>query len=297
MPDRFFNRVRFREVRRARDLTQDDVAHAVGAAGSSVSNWEAGRSVPAPEKLPVLAALLDQSLDELFPRGDTLPDLADLRADAGLSQQETAAITRTRSAKPVANAEGGKSPLADKYLEPLALAYGVRVDDLLAAQRRSFGEEGMSPTPAAPSAAASPQGAAAAPPGLPRTIVEKIEYLLEQTDSQGLPRPDDAEIAHRGNAAVGRPVLSESLVRELRTGARSSATQEVLRALAGALDIPPLFFESDDHEVHRIVSGARLVSKGLIGIAARGDGGEVPAELLDFLAGVLDEVRGTKNAE
>ncbi|MGW7319600.1 helix-turn-helix domain-containing protein [Streptomyces sp. NPDC054854] len=294
MPVRHVDGHLLRKVRRAADLTQGEVADRVGVSVPAVVGWESGKSLPDGEKLPALAQALGADLDELFPRL-LPPDLADLRCDAGYSQYQTAAITGTRSAGPVANAERGRRRLSEKFLPLLARAYGVSVEALLAAEERSF-------TPAPPDAADAPvrvsrpepgpesgAGPAERRAGLPGTLSEKLAHLLAETYTA--PHPGDAVIAARGNAKAGSAVLSEDLVRGLRTGEVESASEEVLDALAAALAVPPLFFRSDDAEVHRIISGMRLVRGGLAGIAARGGDDGLPAELLDFIGGVVDGMR------
>ncbi|MFF3014162.1 helix-turn-helix domain-containing protein [Streptomyces sp. NPDC057939] len=288
MPVRHVDGNLLRKVRRAADLTQGEVADRLGVTVPAVVGWESGKSLPDGEKLPALAQALGADLDELFPRS-LPPDLADLRCDAGYSQYQTAAITGTRSAGPVANAERGRRRLSEKFLPLLAQAYGVSVEALLAAEERSF-------SPAPPDAADAPvreprpEVAPGEPrPGSPGTLSEKLAHLLAETYTA--PHPSDAVIAARGNAKVGSAVLSEELVRGLRTGEVEAASDEVLDALAAALAVPPLFFRSDDAEVHRIISGMRLVRGGLAGIAARGGGDGLPAELLDFIGGVVDGMR------
>ncbi|MEW2416552.1 helix-turn-helix transcriptional regulator [Streptomyces sp. NPDC046866] len=293
MPVRHVDGHLLRKVRRAADLTQADIAERLGVSVPAVVGWESGKSVPDGEKLPALAQALGMDLDELFPRL-LPPDLADLRCDAGYSQYQTAAITGTRSAGPVANAERGRRRLAEKFLPTLADAYGVSVEELLAAQERSFHPDPRTPPAAVPIGRTEQQtpGDEAAPKGTPRlpvTIAEKITHLLEETYTA--PHPTDAQIARLGNTKVGSAVLSEDLVRALRTGEVEAVPGEVLDALAAALAVPPLFFRSNDAEVHRIVSGMRLVRGGLAGLAARGGGEALPAELLEFIGGVVDGMR------
>lgn len=292
MPARQFDGERLRSVRRMLDCTQKQVAEAVGVSDAAVASWEAGKSAPDPEKLPAIAKFLDQDMDGLFPR-EGAPDLADLRCDAGYSQLRTKDITGTLSAGPVANAERGKRRLSSRFVGPLARAYGVRVEQLLAAQDRSFGIE--VPEPTAPKQSTPPPSAPGAPgpdePALPRTVAEKITYLLDET-FMGDP-PSDGQVAARGNARTGRSTLTEGLVRDLRTGAASTADGDVLEALAAALDAPPLFFTSDDAEVHRIVSSVRMV-RGLAGMAARGGTSALPSELMDYIADAVAEIARTE---
>ncbi|MFD9304472.1 helix-turn-helix domain-containing protein [Streptomyces sp. NPDC060048] len=290
MPVRHVDGPLLRRVRRAADLTQRDVAERLGVTVPAVVGWESGKSQPDGEKLPALARAVAMDLDELFPRTSP-PDLADLRCDAGYCQYQTAGITGTRSAGPVANAERGKRRLSERFVPLLADAYGVSGAELLAAQDRSFEAGRQDGSPPAPAQRHVPDAPAPVPPPaparLPRSLAEKIGYLLEET--YAAPHPSDAEIAAHANLKAGAEVLTEAMVRGLRTGETRTVSDGVLEALAAALAVPPLFFRSDDAEVHRIISGMRLVRGGLAGIAARGGGAGLPAELLDFIGDVVDE--------
>ncbi|GAA3299330.1 hypothetical protein GCM10020295_37270 [Streptomyces cinereospinus] len=137
MSARHFDRHRVRAVRRAAEISQAEVAAAVGVADSTIAGWESGDTVPDAEKLPALARALKRGLDELFPRNG-LPDLTDLRCDAGYYQYETAALIGTKSAGPVAGAERGDRRLKDKYVPDLAVAYGVSEEELRRAEDRSI---------------------------------------------------------------------------------------------------------------------------------------------------------------
>jgi transcriptional regulator with XRE-family HTH domain len=95
-----------------------------------VANWEKGKAIPPPDKLPTLAEALGRPLDYLFPR-DGAPDLADLRNDAGYPQNRTGDLIGARSHIPVSNAERRIRRLDEDYVERLADAYGVTVQELL----------------------------------------------------------------------------------------------------------------------------------------------------------------------
>ncbi|MGC0328049.1 transcriptional regulator with XRE-family HTH domain [Streptomyces sp. SAI-170] len=278
MPARRFDAERMLLARRAIGRKQSDVAAHVGVSPARVSAWEKGRSVPDPEKLPLIAQVLAQDKDELFPR-EGLPDLADLRADAGYSQAATKELTRTKTAGPVAAAENGQRRLAEEYHLPLAEAYGVGVEALLRAQERSFGidvpEPGETVTPQA------------AGDGLPETLAEKITYLLEQ-----LPSPlSDAEVAALGNSRTRTKILTEDLVRDLRTGAVNSTSEEVLDALAEAVDTTPLIW-SADADVQRIIAETMLLRGQVAALAARGGEQEgLSTALLEFIFREVDKAR------
>ncbi|MFJ7969418.1 helix-turn-helix transcriptional regulator [Streptomyces sp. NPDC096324] len=277
MATRRFAPERLLLTRREAHLKQADVADGVGVTAARVSAWETGRSVPDPEKLPGLARVLDCDLDELFPR-EGYPDLADLRADAGYSQTATKELTGTRSAGPVAAAETGQRRLAEEYRAPLAAAYGVSGEQLLRAQERSFGIDVPEPG----------DGERAGLDGqLPETLAEKITYLLGRL-SEDL---SDQQVAARGNARAGVEVLNADMVHELRTGRVTHASQDVLSALAEALDTTPVIW-SQDADVQRILSETMLLRGQIAAIAARG--GEqkgLSADLLDFILHEVDKAR------
>jgi transcriptional regulator with XRE-family HTH domain len=282
MPARRFDAQRLLLARRDEGRKQSDVARAVGVSAARVSAWETGRSKPDPEKLPRLAAAVNRDLDVLFPR-EGRPDLADLRADAGYSQAATRELTRTRTQGPVAAAENGQRRLAQEYEQPLADAYGVSVAALRRAQERSFGHD--VPEPDEP----EPVGDAAAEEmTLPATLDGKIMYLLEQLPD----RLSDAEIAARGNERFGAEILTEDLVRGLRTGAVTDPSDEILGALAEALDTTPLVFRSGDPGVQRVIAETLVLKNQIAAIAARGGEDEgLSAELLAFISKEVAKVR------
>ena len=57
---------RLRELRARRDLTQDQVATAIGGHESAVSRWESGARLPTLTDLVALSALLGVSCDDLL---------------------------------------------------------------------------------------------------------------------------------------------------------------------------------------------------------------------------------------
>ncbi|GAA3083156.1 helix-turn-helix domain-containing protein [Streptomyces rectiviolaceus] len=285
MPARRFDRARVRAVRRAAEISQSDVASATSSADSTVAGWELGSSAPDQEKLPALAGVLQQPLDELFPR-DGLPDLTDLRCDAGLYRYEMAAVIGTKSDGPVAGAEQGVRRLKDRYLPDLANAYGVTVDELKRAQERSFakarGEE-VKDEAAAVAAAEEP----------PRTLAEKISLLLERSYPAGT-APGDKEIAEAVNSYAGSQVTTAEKIEALRTGTDEAPAPVVLEGLAQFLGVTRLYFEPDDAVARQVYEGLRLMSaakSGKVGrVRARGLGAEgLPADVLSILNDLATE--------
>ncbi|MFE3601252.1 helix-turn-helix transcriptional regulator [Streptomyces sp. NPDC059142] len=262
-----------RAVRRAADVPQADVASALGAADSTVAGWESGATTPDQEKLPALARALNRGLDDLFPR-DGLPDLMDLRCDAGLYRYETRAIIGTKSDGPLAGAEQGVRPLKDKYTPALAAAYGVTEDELKRAQARSFGE--------------------VHPEKAPETLAEKITLLLERS-YPGRPSPEDPEIADAVNAYAGSVVVSAADIEDLRSGAKDDPLPVVLEGLAKFFDVSKLYFEQNDAVAAQVYEGLRFMyaaKHGQVGrIRARGMGSEgLPADVLSILNDIAGEV-------
>ncbi|MBV9024169.1 MAG: helix-turn-helix transcriptional regulator [Streptomycetaceae bacterium] len=278
MPARHVDGRRIRRVRRAAELSQLDVGRAVGVSDAAVANWENGKKQPDAEKLPALAKVLGKQLDELFPRHG-LPDLADLRADAGLYQKETGAIIGTRSHAPVSNAERGVRRLDPKYVQPLAQAYGVSAEKLLAAQERSFGRQ-------------VPERRSK----VPTTLAEKITYLLEHSypgDDQA--PPSDTKIADAVNAHAGAQVISQEGIRHLRTGVVETASPVVLEGLAAFFAVSPMYFQPDDAVARQVYEGLRLLSaarKGKVSrITGRGMGPEgLPISVLEFVNDLITEL-------
>ncbi|WP_232544215.1 helix-turn-helix transcriptional regulator [Streptomyces buecherae] len=272
-----------RAVRRAADVSQADVASALGSADSTVAGWESGATTPDQEKLPALAEVLNRPLDDLFPR-DGLPDLTDLRCDAGLYRYETRAVIGTKSDGPVAGAEQGVRRLKDRYVPLLAAAYGVTEDELRRAQDRSFGEAGEDD---------------AEPEKVPETLAEKITLLLERS-YPGRTAPADQEIADAVNAYAGSRVTSAEGIEALRAGADDAPLPVVLEGLARFFDVSKLYFEPNDAVARQVYEGLRLMQaakKGKVGrVRARGMGVDgLPADvlaLLNDLAGELDKKAG-----
>nr|AAS45802.1 RegA [Streptomyces lavendulae] len=80
---------RLRELRIQRGLhTQRQLAEALGCARSSVTTWEASKSVPRPAMLFRIAALLDASPDDLIDASRV--KLKTLRTACGLRQSDMA---------------------------------------------------------------------------------------------------------------------------------------------------------------------------------------------------------------
>ncbi|MFF5106123.1 helix-turn-helix domain-containing protein [Streptomyces sp. NPDC000134] len=280
MPRQFDGR-RVRAVRRGKDLSQGELAAAVGVKAPAVARWESGQDFPKGEKLPAIAAALGQPLDVLFPY-DGPPDLQLLRCDAGLSVAQAAEILGT-SRVPVSNAESGRRRLSDAYVQPLAQAYGVTEAELLAAQDCSFGVR--------------PRGSHDERASAPRTVGEKINYLLEH-GYVGQEAPSNDEIVRLVNDHAGRPVVTIEDIIALRAGSTTEASDVVRAGLAHALQVDAALFE-DDAQVNpaarEFLEAIRFlgsIQRGqILGLAARGNGGGLSAEMMAKINDLVGELK------
>uniref|UniRef100_A0AAU2VML0 Helix-turn-helix domain-containing protein n=1 Tax=Streptomyces sp. NBC_00008 TaxID=2903610 RepID=A0AAU2VML0_9ACTN len=281
MPPRQFAGSRVRDFRRGKVLSQKELGAKVGVTGPAVARWESGQDFPKGEKLPAIAAALGQPLDALFPH-DGPPDLQLLRCDAGLSVAQAAAVIGA-SRTPISNAESGRRRLADAYVQPLAVAYGVTEAELLAAQDYSFGLR--------PRTSRDEQASA------PRTIGEKINYLL-QHGYVSQEAPSDEEIARAVNAHAGTTAVTTDDVVALRTGAATEASDVVRAGLAEALQVDAALFQ-DDAEVNpaarELLEAIRFlgsIHRGqILGLAARSNGGGLSAEMMANINDLVGELK------
>ncbi|MFD6248208.1 helix-turn-helix domain-containing protein [Streptomyces roseolus] len=280
MPPRQFDGKRLRAARRARELSQKDLGAQVGVKGPAVSRWEDGQEIPKGEKLPALAAALGEPLDVLFPT-DGPADLQLLRCDAGLSIAQAAEVIHA-SRVPVSNAEGGRRRLSEAYVTPLAQAYGVTEEELLAAQDVSFGIR--------------PEGTRS---GLatPRTVGEKINYLV-QHGYVGQEAPSDEEIARLVNEHAGTAVVTTDDIVALREGAATEASDTVRAGLAHALQVNEGLFQDDaelgaeDRQFLESLVFLGSIHRGqILGLAARGNGEGLSAEMMAKINEVVGELR------
>ncbi|MFD7130603.1 helix-turn-helix domain-containing protein [Streptomyces sp. NPDC059894] len=281
MPPRQIDGSRIRAVRRGKDLGQRELAEMVGVSAPTVARWENGGDFPKGEKLPSIAAALGQPLDVLFPH-DGPPDLQLLRCDAGLSVAEAAAIIGT-SRVPVSNAESGRRRLSDAYVQPLARAYGVTEEELLAAQDCSFG---LRPTPSLSQQEATP-----------RTVGEKINFLLRYgSASQEI--FSDEEMARLVNDHARVAAVTSKDIADLREGFTTEASDEVRAGLAHAFQVPPWLF-GDDAEltplVREFLEAIRFISSihrgQVLGLAARGNSEGLSAEMMAGINRLVGELK------
>ncbi len=253
----------------------------VGVSAPSVARWESGQDFPKGEKLPAIAAALDQPLDVLFPH-DGPVDLQLLRCDAGLSVAEAAAIIGASRA-PVSNAESGRRRLSDAYVQPLAQAYGVTEQELLDAQNCSFGLR--------PSVSRDRQSSA------PRTVGEKINYLLEY-GYVGQEAPSEEEIARLVNEHAGVTAVTADGIAALRAGDTTEASDVVRAGLAHAFQVDMPLFQDDaqvDPKVREFMEALRFLASihrgQILGLAARGNSQGLSAEMMAHINQLVGELK------
>ncbi len=283
MPPRQFDGSRVRAVRRGKELSQKQLgaSESVGVSGPTVARWESGEEFPKGEKLPGIAAALDQELDVLFPH-DGPADLQLLRCDAGLSVAQAAAVINT-SRVPVSNAESGRRRLQDAYVAPLAHAYGVTKADLLAAQDVSFGLRTVRPRDKQSSA--------------PRTVGEKINYILQHGYAGQTP-PSDEQIARAVNEHAGVTSTTAGDIAALRIGTTTDVSDSVRSGLAHALQVDAALFQ-DDAEVNpaarEFLEALRFLGSihegQILGLAARGNHSGLSADMMAKINEVVGELR------
>ncbi|MFB7781400.1 helix-turn-helix domain-containing protein [Streptomyces vinaceus] len=280
MPPRQIDGSRIRAVRRGRDLSQQQLGNMVGVSGPAVSRWENGQDFPKGEKLPAIAKALHTPLDDLFPH-DGPPDLQLLRCDAGLSHAQAAEVINA-SLAPLGNAESGRRRLSDAYVKPLAKAYGVTEDELLAAQDRSFGVQ-------VPSGGGQASG--------PRTIEEKINFLL-QHGYVGQEAPSDEEIARAVNEHAGTAIVTVGDIVALRTGATTGASDAVRAGLAHALQVEPALFQDDAElgpEARQLLEAFRFIASihrgQILGLAARGNSTGLSEKMMATIGDLVGELK------
>ncbi|WP_097955125.1 MULTISPECIES: helix-turn-helix transcriptional regulator [unclassified Streptomyces] len=275
MPPRRFNGPQVMRARRAADVHRRELAAAVGSKSQQiVASWETERTFPPGEKLPVIARVLGVDIDVLFPR-EGLCDLADLRCDAGYAQYAAAEQVGI-SKYGLSRAERGERRLDDAWIGPLAKLYGVHADELLAAQRRSFGE--------------------AVPASLPTTLpllTQELRALVSERFPDAEPSPDS--IAGSVNGVAGAVVIRGDQVEALLRGMpadRVFAGAQVARAvavtgLAGYFGVSEL--RLDDRAESRVLDDLRYIaSRYDVDLATRGGEGGVSPEMVAVLSDLLN---------
>ncbi|MGW2404093.1 helix-turn-helix domain-containing protein [Streptomyces sp. NPDC001739] len=273
MPVRQFDGRRLLAARRAKRLQRHELGSMIGLSKASIGDYERSDAAPPPERLPALAAALEQDLDILFPRIGP-PDLKDLRCDAGHTQAEAAQALGI-SRLPLSNAEAGTRRLNAAYVEPLAELYKVSREELEAAQERSFGDA----------------SASKAEDRLPQSLGEKITSLLQRKPLS------DGEIADSVNSAAGFPAVDAADIEALRTDSQGAAevqkhlpSDSLFAGLGAAFGVQPWYFASGEEVERQILDRLEFLSlmrSDGVSVAARGASEGVSAAMLATLSEVL----------
>ncbi|MEW1551506.1 helix-turn-helix transcriptional regulator [Streptomyces tsukubensis] len=121
-------RDRLRELRRARKLTQAQIAIAVGCARSTVSTWETSGSMPRPAVLRYLAKALGTTVADLTEPGGP-PSLRALRTAAGMRQVDIARMLGVGTPT-YCDVETGRQKIPTRWIPLLARALDVLPDSL-----------------------------------------------------------------------------------------------------------------------------------------------------------------------
>lgn len=122
--------------RRRRGLSLDQLGERIGRARPNLITWEKGRAAPSPPKLVALAEALGVKPWQLTTVDQRSAELADLRAWAGLTQQQLADLAGVVRAT-YALVERAELPLRPELAEDIAPLLGRRVREVELAYRRT----------------------------------------------------------------------------------------------------------------------------------------------------------------
>lgn len=131
-----FSPAALRRRRELRGFTIGELASLSGVSQASLSNWEAGKVTPTPGNLAAVARALGTEIANLAPVRAALIRMADLRHQAGLSQDEVAATAGVSRAT-ITNVEAGATRPRPATVAALAAAYAITEGDLTAVWERT----------------------------------------------------------------------------------------------------------------------------------------------------------------
>ncbi|WP_164260479.1 helix-turn-helix transcriptional regulator [Streptomyces anulatus] len=261
-------------ARRAAGVHRRELAAAVGSKSQAiVAGWETEKTFPPGEKLPTVAAVVRVDIDVLFPREGPC-DLADLRCDAGYTQYAAAEEVGI-SKYGLSRAERGERRLDDAWIGPLAQLYGVKKDQLLAAQRLAFGEAVPAPSSA----------------DLPALTLKLRAQVAGRPESESSPDLIAAGVNQEAGAEIIRGDQVDALLRGMpadRVFAGTQAARAIaITGLASYFGVSELHF--DDHAESRVLDDLRyLASRYNIALAARGGEGGVSPAMIAVLSDLLN---------
>ena len=142
---------RIRASRLAKGLSQEQLGEQLGVSFQAVSTWEQGKCLPDSDRLPVLAKVLDLSLDSLFAEDEKNWELKPVNFDVShmftfvKGRAQMLGLTQTLAVMELLRPAHGDQKRRSKYgfecsymAHPLtmachALAMGLQDDDVLAA--------------------------------------------------------------------------------------------------------------------------------------------------------------------
>ncbi|MCQ4079047.1 hypothetical protein NGB36_00015 [Streptomyces sp. RB6PN25] len=160
----------------------------------------------------------------------------------------------------------------------------VTIEELLAAQECSFGNR----VPDVPSAEQWP---------IPRTLAEKITYMMT-TYPPGKQPPQEEEIAKAFNAKAGRGLVTEDIVRTLRTGEETAVDPQdpvVLEGLAEAFSVPVMFFQPNEQAARQLTEVVELLrainDRRILALAARGNEDSLSPEMISVVTNLAAGIR------
>lgn len=133
-----FNPSAMAELRARDDLSVRELADRLGQLPPNVVAWEKGRVAPTPRHLVNIATALGVEPWELTTAAPETAELADLRAWAGLTTADAAALAGV-SRRTWSNVERGLWPLGPGRALEFAEALGVSSDAVEVAYRRVAG--------------------------------------------------------------------------------------------------------------------------------------------------------------
>jgi len=131
-----FSPAALRRRRELKGFTISEVASLSGVSQATLSNWEAGKVVPTPGNLASVARALGAEVADLAPVHAARLRMADLRHQAGLNQDQVAAIIGV-SRGTITNIEAGATRPQPGALTDLANAYGTNGDLLIEVWERT----------------------------------------------------------------------------------------------------------------------------------------------------------------
>ncbi|GAA3086527.1 hypothetical protein GCM10020000_86500 [Streptomyces olivoverticillatus] len=246
-----------------------------------MSDWEKDKSAPPQDRLPTIARALGVDLDEHFRRYEA-PNLADLRADAGLTQGRAAeklGITRL----PLSHAETGRKPLPSGLFQRVAVLYGVTPDELSAAQDRSLG-------------ISTPSRSQVQLPTAPCGQVSLFDVRVRRYLTSR-PMVSNEDVAAAINRAAGASI-SPADIEDLRNGARGTESVfaglpegPVREGLAVALGVAPYDFLPDEQVAQEALDRLLYLTSERGGdgltLAARGESKSIAPEMMAKVSELL----------